>query len=315
MAALRDIGLEVPPLDSTLFTDIQQELVRMLGGLLPPGTAVRQIPMDGLAAAVLADANKVAGPDVMTVSTCLEIAAPTKGATVQINRIIGQDGDILGLGPRPGQPLLTAQMDAVVSQAAGRRILIVEDGSFTGKTLKHVIAMLQERGGVVRGVVVGFAFPGALEELNGCGGEVSCVEATDSASLMDWMPDYDFLPFVPNCGRPLGVELGGQCHVFYTADHASHAAPYIAPFAPVEQWASIPEDEVRAFSLRCIEMAKDMFLAIARLSRRRIMVGDLMNSWSRVSIPYRIGQGDFPYLLHTPIEEVLMGYWNELAII
>jgi hypothetical protein len=113
------------------------------------------------------------------------------------------------------------------------------------------------------------------------------------------VPDHDFLPFVPGCGKVLGVEMR-SLYPFYDHQHATFCVPYIAPFGPVVEWASIPEDKVNAFSTECIGLTLRVFEELERINKKAITIGDILRSRQRVGIPISldaegvVNTGHFP---------------------
>jgi len=314
ISTLNNIGIGTPT--GSIFTEIEDELARMIRN---NGYEVRRISMKDLSAEILTKARDVLNPDTFVVSTCLQIAAPARGCTLEINRIIGEDGKILGLGQRPGCVCLPSQVDGVVHMTEGRPLAFIEDGSFTGSTLLHILDKFEGRASV-EGVILGFAFPRAMAALRSrLGDNVHAIEDTNGDELADWMPSHDFIPFAPNAGRPLGVMMGGTPTPFFTYEGHSHAAPYILPFAPIDDWASIgkthPEDDEatqresarhrHGFSLRCLELAEELFAEVSRLNDHDMTIGEVAGSWNRVSVPYMIGQRHFPQVGSTCVKDYL----------
>lgn len=137
------------------------------------------------------------------------------------------------------------------------------------------------------GVAAGFRF--AYEDnrqLDDFGVTIQVVN--DHDSLFEWVPDHDFLPFVPGCGKVLGVELGGEHYPHYNHEHASFSVPYVMPFGPVAQWASIPKDQVSNFSSTCLKLTQALFLELERINGKEIVISDIIHSRQRVSIPVSV---------------------------
>lgn len=252
------------------------------------------VDMTDLAADIMTKTRQEIDNGTIVVSTCLEIAAPTRGATLEINRVIGNDGEIIGLGPRPGHEDLVTQIESISRRANGRPIAIVEDGTFTGATLCTVLELFERVRARVEAIVLGFAFPKAIDALKArVNGSVHTIEVTSHSQLLDWMPDHDFMPLIPNCGRTFGSTVSGRIQPYYTSEGWSYAAPYIYPFGRPAEWASIPEAAALRFSVECLNLTRDFFSEISHLNGG-LTVGQLTKSWARVSIPYYVGEQYFP---------------------
>lgn len=295
--ALRQIGIKTPEAEDPVFVRFHNELVRRIKAGLP-NDHLRVIKMDDLADKILAVAlmKKTSLKRATVVSSCVEIAAPRRGHTIEINRIIDKDGRIIGWGPRPGHPTLDEQLDAITT--VPQPVVLVEDGSFSGRTLAHVLNKMKRRSIEVEAVVVGLGFPEALKTIREeFGGEIIVVEHLDR--LIDWMPDHDFMPFTPNCGRIFGFPMNGDALPFYTYNGASYSVPYILPFCPVKEmgeWTSIPQKDCMSISLFCLQSAIELFFLLEQLNERQIKIGDLMGVQPAISIPIALGQQTFPRL-------------------
>ena len=114
-------------------------------------------------------------------------------------------------------------------------------------------------------------------------------------SLMDWVPDHDFFPFVPGCGKVLGVEVGGELYPFYDHNHASFAMPYLVPFAPMQEWATIPDRRTNSLSGQCLKLTIRLFEELGKLNDRPIRISDIVHARQRVSLPIQCGhKGPLP---------------------
>jgi len=78
MQGLRNIGIEVPPTNASLYGEIQGELSSMIEERIP-GVNVVRVEMSELAAQILTKARKEIGKNALIASTCLEIASPNAG--------------------------------------------------------------------------------------------------------------------------------------------------------------------------------------------------------------------------------------------
>lgn len=298
MQSLRTLGLKVPPVEHAIYQDMQEGLVRWLSEFLPR-VDLKLIPMEELAANILAETRRYDRDALMDsaviVSTCHEIAAGAHGYIIEVNRILNSEGEIIGIGPRPGAVDLEEQVMGIARAAAGRPIIIMEDGIFTGRTLVHLVKLFQAEEANVAAVVTGFSFPQGRKALSTIfKGKI--IEIERPKKVLDWMPDHDFFPLVPNCGRTIGVKMNGACYPFYSPTGVSYSVPYIVNFCPIDRWASLTGDRTRllAFGRFCVQQMIELYDEIGHLNKRDIVLSDLRSCRPRISIPRRIRQLGFP---------------------
>ncbi|MEK7477877.1 MAG: hypothetical protein AAB645_00715 [Patescibacteria group bacterium] len=242
------------------------------------------------------------------VSTCSEIANPIHGYMLEVNRIIDYNGNPLGIGPRPGFPSLSEQIRALVAASAQRPIILMEDGAFTGDSLVSIIQRIHQAGGLVRGVITGFTFPKAEAKIIKALGKNGRLITTESVDhLVDWMPDHDFIPFMPNCGKVVGFGVKDpqaskpedpytDAYPFYSHDGYSRSAPYLLPFCPMADWTGINThdlEEFKWFVNFCFEQAANIFLTLEEANEGEITISDLKKIRPLVSVPYVLGSDLF----------------------
>ena len=293
VSAFRQVGLVTPSPSDELFESLQDRLAAALQTAIGASNAVVRVKMRDLSDEIISAIAHTWGNDVLVVSTCPEIGQPTKGTTIEVNRLVDKLGNALGLGPRPGYGPLKEQFYAVVHEARSndQRIVIAEDGVFKGETMRYVVNGIQDVGGDVAGVMTGFTFSRAsVDEIADHGVKVDVIH--DFGAILDWVPDHDFLPFTPGSGKVLGTAIGDRLYPFYDHLHSTFSMSYIAPFAPVEQWASIPPANINSFSTTCIGLAIELFTELERINKRKIVVGDIVESRQRVSIPVSLDHED-----------------------
>jgi hypothetical protein len=295
--ALRQVGLKTPSVDDTIFNRFYDGLTQKIRVALPKDD-LRVVKMEDLAEEILAVAlmRQVSLKKATVVSSCLEMATPRRGHTIEMNRIIDISGEIIGWGPRPGHPTLDEQLDAIAT--VPQPIVLIEDGAFSGKTLSYVLSKMRHKGIDVNAVVIGIGFLQALTAIRKeFGGEIIVVEQMER--IVDWMPDHDFIPFTPNCGRVFGFPMNGDALPFYTYNGASYSVPYIMPFLSMkdmEKWTGIPAKDCRQISLFCIQLTTDLFFQIEQLTGKQVRISDLMGMQPAISIPITLGQQTFPRL-------------------
>ncbi len=227
----------------------------------------------------------------VVLSTCQEIAdsnPKSEGLVLNINRLFNTNGEMIGHGPRPGFKTLDEQFKDLAEKIAGRSVVLIEDGAFTGGTLRFVLNKLSELGLKVTAVVIGFCCTRAFSVLKDVfDGELVIVDPLEN--LVDWIPDHDLIPFIPNCGRVLGEQFSSNFLPVQTATGESCAYPYILPFGKMEKWATMPSDGARDLSQFCLETSIEIFSRVERHKKRPITIGELIKACPRVSIPIVMG--------------------------
>lgn len=224
----------------------------------------------------------------VVLSTCQEIAdsnPKSEGLVLNINRLFNTEGEMIGHGPRPGFKPLDEQFEDLAKKIAGRSVVLIEDGAFTGGTLRFVLNKLSELGLKVTAVVIGFCCTRAHAVLNEVfNGKLMIVDPLEN--LVDWIPDHDLIPFIPNCGRVLGEQSLSTFTPIHGENGASSAYPYILPFGKMEKWATMPSECARDLSCFCLDTSIEIF---GRVGNGKVTIGELIKACPRVSIPVQIG--------------------------
>lgn len=280
--------LTVPRPDDQLFERFHMSLFEKIQQALP-GITIDTIEMGELRRKIWEQVNaRITDLDQQAVlSTCPEIAntnPKSEGLLLNINRLFNTDGQLIGHGPRPGFEPLEKQYDDLAKKIAGRSVVLIEDGAFSGGTLRYVLHELNSRGITVTAIIIGFCCTRAKFVLGHVfKGELVIVHPIEN--LLDWIPDHDLIPFIPNCGRVLGEAVGQGFMPIRTTDGFSCAYPYILPFGRIEEWASLPIEGARELSRLCLETSIELF---GRLGPK-MTIGQLLGANPRVSIPIEIG--------------------------
>ncbi len=232
----------------------------------------------------------------VVLSTCQEIAdsnPKSEGLVLNINRLFNTEGEMIGHGPRPGFSPLDQQFKELADKIAGRSVVLIEDGAFTGGTLRYVLNQLNEMGLKVTAVVIGFCCTRAYAVLKEVfQGELVIVDPLEN--LVDWIPDHDLIPFIPNCGRVLGEQSSSGYTSVKTVSGASCAYHYILPFGKMEKWATMPSEGARDLSRFCLDTSIEIFNHVGKNRGGRITIGELIKACPRVSIPIVMGTHGSP---------------------
>lgn len=294
MSAFKRIGLKTPGKELT--EEIEKELLQNLKhNFNGTPVSIEPIPFNILCDEILSLAYKAKKlhPEAVVVSTVPLIAYEEKGICIEMNRLVDMGGNIISIGPRPGSQSLNQQINMVAART--KSVIIIEDGSFTGKTLQYLLNLLASHNLTVKSIVLGILFSKASEVLeNDYDGEVFCWRKPTNG-LVDWMPSHDFFPFIPNSGRVVGHFLGRNCYPVYLHNNVSLCMPYINPYGSPEKWASIRGDarELGRFSTKCLELARMIFEEMEKLNKKTITIDDLLDSYPKTSLPVGINQQEF----------------------
>jgi hypothetical protein len=307
IAAFRRIGIKTPDPDDPFFTELGDELRNQLQHALGPDVTVRSVGMRNLADDILADAYaENQKRDSLIISTCPEIAEPMHGVTLDVNRMVDIEGASIGLGPRPGRPPLSEQLDLIKFRCQGRPVTLVEDGIFSGTTLEFIANLFESKGITIDSVIAGFSFSKArpmIDELEQRGITVHCVE--EFGDMLDWVPDHDFYPLVPNCGLVLGTDVVAQPSPFYSDEGACFSIPYVKPLGLMAKWASVPEDCEDSLSKFCLASAARIYTQLGILNDGDIPLKSLIRSTQPVCLPIQLGAHELPRVGNSTAREFL----------
>ena len=235
VSSLRTVGLKTPSPDDPLFKEFHSGLVEKIRQALPSARVVAY-DMAELADEIWSQAIrlKTEFSSTIVVSTCAELAVTRRGHIIEVNRLVDINGDIIGFGPRPGTDLLSKQIAGIRELAYGKSVVLAEDGAFSGSTIDFLTKQFVKNRVEIAAVVVGICFPKALDNISKTfTGKLMVIEEAEKP--FEWMPDHDFLPFIPNCGRVFGHMFGDEGMPLYTHEGISFSFPYILPFGDPTQ--------------------------------------------------------------------------------
>lgn len=169
---------------------------------------------------------------------------------IEITRSVDDDGRELPVhSVRKGSDPKEIQFNRL----RGKNIALVDDVVFSGKTLIETISKLHHYHANVHAVTSAIGVKKGIDNLNNARFcvtgmpdhlTVHCLEEFDGVS--DQVCERDFYPGIPFSGRE-----------HYLHDKASF--PYVLPFGKTQDWASIPEKEVKQFSALCIDNTIALF--------------------------------------------------------
>jgi len=288
LQAFRPKTLTIPRPDDQLFERFHMSLFQKIQQALP-GINIDTIEMSELRRKIWeqVDARITDLGQQAVLSTCPEIAdsnPKSEGLLLNINRLFNTDGQLIGHGPRPGFEPLAKQYEDLAQKIAGRSVVLIEDGAFSGGTLRNVLHELNSRGITVTAIVIGFCCTRAKFVLGQLfKGELVVVHPIEN--LLDWIPDHDLIPFIPNCGRVLGEHSGQGFMPVRNAEGFSRAYPYILPFGSIEEWASLPTEGAQDLSRLCLDTSIEIYSRVCP----KTTIGELLRANPRASMPIELG--------------------------
>jgi hypothetical protein len=229
--------------------------------------------------------------------------------TLEVNRLCDIQGQVIGIGPRPGFPGIKTQISSIIRAAAGRPLVFIEDGIFTGGTMCSILNQFKAESVNAAAVVLGFAFPDSLGRLYEAvpKDRVHIIEEVNQP--VDWMPDHDFCPYVPGCGRVVGTSVDGiSINPVYDFTGAPYSIPYLQFFCPMDEWIGLKvrAQQLHRLSAFFLDSTIRIFQRLGELNGREIKFDDLRHSRPRVCIPCQVG-GPLPEPPRLSIMERLMG--------
>jgi len=286
MLAFAKKGLLIPK--EPFLNKIQQNLVTRLQEILPQ-YRVEAVQCRDMYHKITASVHELTKKnDMLVVSSVPELVEKFGGVHLQINRIVNCEGNLLGIGPRPGYSPIEQQIREIIFHAEQWPLILVEDGSFTGGTICTVLETCRSRDIKLNYLVIGLLFDearNAIEQTRG-GMKIQAVYQWEKDGFIDWLPDYDFFPFIPNAGRVVGHVYNGTIMPTYLHNGLSLSMPYILPYGRPVGWASLPNNLriVSAFSLDCIHDTISIFEEMESLNHKKITLDDLIGTYPRASL-------------------------------
>lgn len=210
-----------------------------------------------------------------------------RACCLEINRIVDENGESIGLGPRPWHEPTTTQVRRIANFSVQRSTIILEDGSWSGKTVAQLIAECQEAGIEVADVICGIMFEKGYAHIRESGYHRDISWVNFQEQCLDWMPDHDFYPFMPSCGRVVGQHHHEHGFMPTQVNGFSLAYPYILPYGKPKEWASIPEESMVEFSIGCLADTIALFEDLEAINGQTITVDRIIRLYPRTSFPHR----------------------------
>ena len=304
LQSFRSRGLSVPSPSDPIFKRMRQSLLERVARALP-NIMIHPVDKDELRLEIWDHVGQriAVNNQHAVLVTCSEMAdlnPRDEGLNLSINRLFDRDGKMLGYGPRPGFDYLEKQFDDLARKIAHRPVILAKEGAFRGDTCLYILKELEKRGVKVVTVIIGFCDIGARAIIEQTfQGDLVIVHTFEN--LFEWIADRDLIPFIPGCGRVVGEHVAHSCMPVQTVEGHSCAYPYILPFGMMEKWTSLPAENAREMSIAFLEIAIGLFDHIGTGSGHRIVIGEILGSHPRVSMPVKVGANEPLPALNTEI--------------
>lgn len=176
---------------------------------------------------------------------------------IQVARVVDDTLNDCGIGPRFGKPPIREQL-LNIKRKFKKIVLIVDDVLFSGKVMVEIIESLEKMGVKVPLVVVGIAV-GEGEKRVKDRTKAKILSVRYYKEVIDEICERDFYPGTPLSGR---LVIGSKIET---------GAPYLLPFGKPFEWASIPKEKEREFSVFCLNRAIKLWEATEKASNNRII--------------------------------------------
>lgn len=292
LCSFKRVGLQIP--ERVEIDNIENGLTRRVKEVFEGSKSVVEIIKFGdFCDEIVSTAKdlKIRMPDAVVVSTTPMIVYDTGGICIGLSRLIDVNGNIISIGSRAGTCSVEKQIELISRELRGRRVIILEDGSFTGSTLCYMLEKLSSCEANVVAIVMGLLFPVAKKKLTDTfKGELVCKYHFENP--FDWMPSHDFFPFVPNSGRVIGTKVGDSLMPLHMFDRSTLSKPYVLPYGQLDDWAGLPltKNGMVEFSRFCIEGSMQIFRTMEKLNGKTITVGDVIDTRPTTSVPLPFGR-------------------------
>lgn len=245
------------PPSADFITGQSEELVGFLRGVFPVG--IEFVPDEEIREGM----NRlIAESPFPVVSLDRAYVDPAKNVVgfIDVNRVVNERLDDIGLRSRPGHQL-ESQITALRTPERNP-IVLADDVIFSGGGVAALSEKLNAVNRPVAGVIAGIVVRQGADRLEKLG--IKVVDVRRFGSVVDEVCERDFRVGVPFSGRT-GIDAAGN--IF--------SAPYFLPFGKPVDWASIPQQHVRAFSQLCIEQSTAFWGQVERKSNAVVRAGVL----------------------------------------
>ncbi len=287
-------GLKTNPV---LMAELTQRLIRRIRGIFPDlEVTVLELAKVKEGVHQLLEKSLHLHPEAIVITTNRFLCpkpncdAEDTACCLEINRIVDESGGSIGLGPRPWHNSPDLQVRRIAELYGQRPIIILEDGSWSGKTVAQLVIDCQQANLDVAEVICGIMFDQGYSQIRKSGFHRDISFVSLQEDCLDWMPDHDFYPFVPACGRVVGHREDGKGFIPTQVNGFSLAYPYILPYGKPQEWANIPEAHAVPFSRECLADTITLFEDMEAINGQPLSAGTITKLYPRTSFPHRQGK-------------------------
>lgn len=275
-------------------TAVEQELSHQIAAVYP------EMPVWFILHVTIAEAlTRLCGRyEVVSLETDLQLSRYVRGRKVNDALEVTRTKERLGLGPRLGysQDLLSVQIKRLRKRLLGDSLALVDTGAYKATTILELGEVLDKVGLRISQVFLGITTPKAREALAGVV-EAKSAFALERCSL--WVEAVDLLPFLPKCGKPVGVLQRDQAVPWLSP----HGYGFAVDFVGAKPHCFNPEQKAE-LDLLLLKKAIEFWLRVEDLCGKIICIGDLRVMGGRYPVSYGT-RVDFNLNPMTPITEVL----------
>lgn len=180
---------------------------------------------------------------------------------IQVARMIDKFLNDCGIGPRFWAPSIPEQLLGI-KERFGEAALLLDDVIFSGEVIAKILLSLEAVGVRVPVVIAGITIGGGAKKLEKeTNAKILTVRYYEK--VIDEICERDFYPGVPLSGR---LVIGQKVET---------GAPYLLPFGKPREWASIPKEKEKEFSVFCLNQTVKLWKAIEKASGRIVRCCDL----------------------------------------
>lgn len=188
---------------------------------------------------------------------------------LESNRIADLNtSEIIGEAERPGYSSLREQIRRLPND---KPLTLVDDGCFSGETLRRIYELIREERFMVDKIIVGILIDRENNHLVKAHPEVSLEAVYEYKEAIDWVCERDFFIGVPLSGRTAGIKQLGKV----IPCNPAVSLPYCLPFGDPVKGASIPKEKAVEFSKFCIKLSQRLWEEVERISKRKVLSQDI----------------------------------------
>lgn len=212
------------------------------------------------------------------------------GVKLEICRAEDSLGKSAGYCARPGFDSPDEQIKRAAQMSGDKKILITDDGLFSGKTVKWVIEKLRNCGKNQFLVYVLVATEEATQSFKRDKIDVHSLRSLDIPK--DWVCERDLRYCIARTGKPVVSKKGELLSIEHEGNRVFFSRPYPKPTGNLNSAASIPEEHVQDFSRFVLEWHIELFSELEGLAGT-VKLGDLAKLSTLHSVPFT---GELPDL-------------------